>query len=148
MFININTQELFLEFYDELIECVGKMFDKHKERISNAELLFKQITLFVDNPLGLVLIHVNNERKVDALTVALAVPCQTPWLEIIALWMEPGTWKIRGVEGYEWVTKWAWENFKVKREYIMVTRFPKSLFKKFYAPLGFKIIGYILEKTN
>lgn len=141
----INTPEEFLHYYDQLLSICVKIYKKHKEFNSNAELLFKQISLLANNPLGFVLIVVNEDDVIITLLIALAIPSlDNSWAEIVALWGPRVASKIKH-EGWDIFKKYMFENFNISRAYASVLRSPEKFYEWFYKPLGFTKCGYIME---
>lgn len=106
--------------------------------------MFDLVTRLSQSEHGLVMFHMNENDKADGMLVALVVPGENPWMEIIALVTEPGLFKVVAKDGYKKMKEWG-SQFNASRVFTAVTRSPNALFK-FYETLGFKKVGYVLEE--
>ena len=146
-FVVVRGKDALVNNYDNIIYCLRQVLRKHRAELANSVLAMTQVEVFATTPQGLVLLHFDKQGFMDGFATALAVGGDAPWVEVIHLWLYPGSVK-NGLanEGLDFIQKYAWENWGISRLLVSITRSPKKLFKFFYEPLGFRPVGLILER--
>ena len=131
-------------YFDRLVECCQSMLKKTGEHGQTCETLIKQVMSFVGSELCYLLIGLNGDNKMVGFLFALLIPDSKPWIEVQALWTEPGIATEVKQEVFDLLKQWA-ISLNANKILASITRSPDLFYEFFYAPLGFTKVGYILE---
>jgi hypothetical protein len=144
MFKQLTTLEELAQHFDDFVEGGRIMLQKTKEVAQSPENLMRIVLYDVTHDVGFVLIHTDENGKLDAFIVATHI-LPLNYIEFIALWCRPGLLKVVHEEGGEYLEKWARSR---GAQYILagLQRAPEKFFKWFHEPLGYKKIGIVIKK--
>lgn len=144
MFRQVTTLEELAVHFDDFVEGGRVMLRKTHEPGQSPENLMRTILYDVTHDVGFVLIHLDENYKMNAFLVATHI-LPLNYVEFIALWCKPGMLKHVSEEGMEYLEKWARSRGAT---YILagLHRAPEKFFKWFHEPLGYKKIGIVIKK--
>jgi hypothetical protein len=141
----LSSKYQFDLFFDEFLVGCKIIVKKNGDRGQSVENLMKLGWTLGQSPTGYVLVAVQ-EKKLVGFFIANCIPDKNvAWIEIIALWGRPGIFKKVQKPALEHFEKWA-KSMTAKSMFAGIIRSPEKFYQKFYKPLGFKKIGYIVER--
>ena len=140
-YIQIENSEQLSEYLEPLSHLIRKYCESGDVIAQTAETIMALIVSFVDSDRLFLLCHLNDD-DLDGFVAALAV---VETVEVIALYGKNIFHEHKDF-GFKMMKAWAREH-GASRIVAFATRRPKVLYNKFYAPLGFKPIGLVLEAS-
>ena len=138
-----SRQDLAL-YFDRLVDASNAMIKKTAPHNHTCESLVRTMLAFVDSG-DLFLLIGEEGGEFQGFIMGLLIRDTYPWLEHLALWTKPGVGVACRDEAFQLMCGWARVQ-GAHRINTTITRSPDLFFKMFHEPLGFKKIGYILEK--
>lgn len=145
-YIRIDDEHKLARYFDGMVDGIKTIFKKGGEHGASPTVLASLVVSLARNKSGYVLVHVDDSDNVEGFLLALAMPNEiSPWIEVIALWTRPRVATRLQTEVNAKLDEWA-RSIGAKRIVSTVTRSPRTFFKWFYQPLGYKVIGYVMEK--
>ena len=146
MFIQLHSKEELAPFLDDIIKGARRVVKKTGEgHGQSAEAIVKTILYHVERDTGFILIHTDNERKLDGFLIAIFVNGHAPIVEFVTLWTRPRVATFFKDEGNRLFEEWARSKGATKIIAGLI-RSPEKFFKWFHEPIGYKNVGIIIVK--
>lgn len=138
----ITTRARLADFIDDLIEACKHMLSKTGEHGQTPDVLVSSIIMMVENPLGYIGIALRDGEFCGFL-FATVIPCMRPSVAVHAVW-GPGVASGLRFDVVKKLQAWAREH-GARKITGTITRHWPVLFKSFYEPLGFSVVGVLVE---